>query len=251
MAETILILGGTAEAARLARAAHETFAGKARVILSLAGRTRAPVASPAETRSGGFGGADGLADYLRAEKITLVVDASHPFATRISANARHACAAANVPRLQIERPDWTLPKLARVTWTADLGEAAILLPDMSRAAFLAVGGRGLAAFAHIKNVRLIARAVEMPDDNPADRPPHIEIVIGRPPFTVEAERALFERLGVDTLVARASGGQAGLAKIEAARDLKMSILLVRRPESEPGEHVTTVEDALAWIAARV
>ncbi len=251
MAETILILGGTAEAARLARAAHETLAGKARIVVSLAGRTRAPAALPVETRTGGFGGAAGLADYLRAEKIALLADATHPFAQRISANARLACAAANVPRLQLVRPAWTMPKLARVTWAASLEEAAVLLPDImsqgGKAAFLAVGGRGLAAFAHIKNVRLVARAVEMPDDKPAG----IEIVLGRPPFTVESERALLERLKVDTLVARASGGASGLAKIEAARDLKLSILLVRRPEPEPGECVTTVEDALAWIAARV
>ena len=247
MAETILILGGTAEAARLARAAHETFAGKARVVVSLAGRTRAPAALPVETRTGGFGGAAGLADYLRAEKIALLVDATHPFAQRISANARLACAAANVPRLQLVRPQWTIPKLARVTWAASLEEAAVLLPDIGKAAFLAVGGRGLAAFAHIKDVRLVARAVEMPDE----KPPAIEIVLGRPPFMVESERDLLERLKVDTLVARASGGASGLAKIEAARDLKLSILLIRRPEPEPGECVATVEDALAWIAARV
>ncbi len=247
MPETVLILGGTAEAAALARAAHEKLSGRARIIVSLAGRTRAPAALPVETRAGGFGGAPGLADYLRAEKITLVVDATHPFAQRISANARTACAEANVPRLQLVRPQWTMPKLARVTWAADLGEAAALLPDMSRAAFLAVGGRGLAAFETIDTVRLVARAIEMPDEKPAN----IEIVIGHPPFTVEAERDLLSSLKVDTLVARASGGESGLAKIEAARDLKLSILLVRRPEPEPGEHVATVEAAVRWIESRL
>ena len=138
MPENILILGGTAEAAKLARLAHEKLAGRARIVVSLAGRTRATAASPVETRTGGFGGAAGLADYLRAEGIALVVDATHPFAARISANARVACAETNVPRLQLVRPPWTMPKLARVTWAADLGEAAMLLPDMSRAAFLAM-----------------------------------------------------------------------------------------------------------------
>ena len=247
MAETVLILGGTAEAAKLARLAHENLAGRARIIVSLAGRTRAPAVLPVEARAGGFGGAAGLADYLRSEKISLLVDATHPFAERMSANARLACAAANVPRLQLTRPAWTIPKLARVTWAISLEEAAVLLPDMSRAAFLAVGGRGLAAFAQVKNVRLVARAVEEPDNKPAN----IEIVIGRPPFAVESERALLEGLKVDALVARASGGQSGLAKIEAARDLKLSILLVRRPEPEPGECVATVEAALAWLADRL
>lgn len=248
MPENILILGGTAEAAKLARLAHEKLAGRARIVVSLAGRTRAPAKnSLVETRTGGFGGADGLADYLRAEKITLVVDVTHPFAARISANARVACAETNVPRLQLVRPPWTMPKLARVTWAANLGEAAMLLPDMSRAAFLAVGGRGMAAFETIDTVRLVARAVEMPDEKPA----HIEVILGRPPFAVEAERELLERLKVDAIVARASGGASGFAKIEAARDLKLSILLVRRPEPEPGECVATVEDALGWIESRI
>ena len=167
MVETVLILGGTAEAAKLARAAHEKFAGRVRIIVSLAGRTRAPAALPVETRAGGFGGPAGLAEYLLANGISLVVDATHPFAARISANARMACAAANVPRLQLVRPEWTMPKLARVTWAASLEEAAALLPDLGKTAFLAVGGRGLAAFAPIKGVRLVARAVEMPDDKPA------------------------------------------------------------------------------------
>lgn len=247
MPENILILGGTAEAATLARGTHEKLSNKARVIVSLAGRTRAPAALPADVRAGGFGGSEGLADYLRAEAVTLVVDATHPFAQRISANARVACAQANVPRLQLVRPPWTMPKLAHVTWAANLGEAAMLLPDMSRAAFLAVGGRGLAAFEAVTSVRLIARAVEIPDEKPAN----IEVILGRPPFAVEAERDLLERLKVDAIVARASGGGSGFAKIEAARDLKLSILLVRRPEPEPGECVATVEAALAWIAARL
>lgn len=248
MPETLLILGGTTEATKLARMAHEKLSGRARIVVSLAGRTRAPAKnSLVETRSGGFGGAWGLADYLRAEKIALVVDATHPFAARISANARVACAEANVPRLQLVRPPWTIPKLARVTWAANLGEAAMLLPDMSRAAFLAVGGRGMAAFETIETVRLVARAIEMPDEKPAN----IEVVLGRPPFTVEAERDLLERLKVDTLVARASGGVSGFAKVEAARDLKLSILLVRRPEPEPGETVDNVEDALKWIETRI
>lgn len=252
MPESVLILGGTTEAAKLARMAHEKLSGRARVIVSLAGRTRAPAKNSfVETRTGGFGGAWGLADYLRAEKIALVVDATHPFAARISAHARVACAEANVPRLQLVRPPWTMPKLARVTWAANLGEAAMLLPDMSRAAFLAVGGRGMAAFETIETVRLVARAIEMPGRTPGEKPANIEVVLGRPPFAVEAERDLLERLNVDTLVARASGGTSGFAKIEAARDLNLSILLVRRPEPEPGETVDNVEDALKWIETRV
>ena len=117
---------------------------------------------------------------------------------------------------------------------------------LSRAAFLAVGGRGLAAFVEIAGVRLVARAVEKPET----LAPGVELVIGRPPFTVAEEKALFRARAVDTLVARDSGG-TGFAKIEAARDLGLNILLVRRPPPEPGDTAAAPEDALKWIAERL
>ena len=251
MAKKILILGGTGEAAELARRINFALRANVEVILSLAGRTRAPAAQPVATRSGGFGGAAGLAEYIRLENIALLIDATHPFAATMSANARLACAETEIPRLQWVRPAWTPPEGARVVWAETLADAAKLLPSLARSAFLAVGGRGLAAFAHLANdpkkkIHLIARAVEKPDD----LPPGIELVIGRPQRSAAAESALFSALGTDTLVARESGG-TGFAKIEAAGDLGLNILLIKRPPPEPGEQASTMEAALAWIADRL
>ncbi|MEK7245984.1 MAG: precorrin-6A/cobalt-precorrin-6A reductase, partial [Pseudomonadota bacterium] len=183
MAKKILILGGTGEAAELARRINFTLRTHVEVILSLAGRTRAPASVPVAVRSGGFGGADGLADYLRLENIALLVDATHPFAATMSAHARAACAETGIPRLQWVRPAWTIPARARIVWAESLAAAAILLPSLARNAFLAVGGRGLAVFAQIPNVRLIARAVEKPEI----LPPGIELLIGRPQLSAAAE----------------------------------------------------------------
>ncbi|MEK7246631.1 MAG: precorrin-6A/cobalt-precorrin-6A reductase, partial [Pseudomonadota bacterium] len=205
-----------------------------------------PAPQPVATRSGGFGGEAGLADYLRRENIALVVDATHPFAATMSAHARAACAEAGIPRLQWVRPAWPTLERARITWAGTLALATAKLPALARVAFLAVGGRGLAAFAHIANVRLVARAVEKPEI----LPPGIELVIGRPPFTVAEETALFRAHGIDTLVARESGG-TGFAKIEAASDLGLNILLIERPPPEPGDRTATTEAALAWIADRL
>jgi len=246
MAKRILILGGTGEAAGLARRVHETLGPQAEVILSLAGRTRAPASVPVAVRSGGFGGAKGLGDYLRRENIAIVVDATHPFAATMSAHARTACAETGIPRLQWVRPAWTIPARARIVWAETLAEAAAKLPALARAAFLAVGGRGLAAFASLPNVRLVARAVERPETLPRG----VELVIGRPPFTVAEETALFRAHGIDTLVARESGG-TGFAKIEAASDLGLNILLIRRPPPEPGDRAATTAAALKWIADRL
>ncbi|MCC7016192.1 MAG: cobalt-precorrin-6A reductase [Rhodospirillales bacterium] len=246
MTKRILVLGGTTEAAGLARRIDEAFRPRAGAILSLAGRTRAPRPQPVATRSGGFGGAAGLADYLRRENIALVVDATHPFAAAMSASAREACARTGIPRLQWMRPPWTIPEQAKVAWAGTLAEAAAMLPSLSRAAFLSVGGRGLIAFAQIPNLRLVARAVERPENLPSG----VELVIGRPPFTVAEEKALFRTRGVDTLVARESGG-TGFAKIEAASDLGLDILLIRRPPPEPGDKAATYDAALSWIADRI
>ena len=246
MAKRILILGGTGEASALARRINFVLRGHVEVILSLAGRTRSPAAQPVAVRSGGFGGADGLTDYLRQENIALLVDATHPFAATMSANARAACASLPIPRLQWVRPAWTPPDSARVVWADTLAAAATLLPSLARNAFLAVGGRGLAAFAQVPNVRMIARAVEKPDN----LPPGIDLVIGRPQTTAEAEEALFSALGTDTLVARESGG-TGFAKIKAASDLGLNIVLIKRPPPEPGDTASSIEAALTWIAARL
>lgn len=237
----VLILGGTEEARRLAEAAALRF----EVVVSLAGRTRAPQASPGRVRIGGFGGARGLAQFLADERIEAVVDATHPFAARISAHAYDACLNLSLPRLQLMRPPWR--PHAGDAWLSvgDAAAAAAVLPRIGRTAFLTVGRQELAAFAEVSGVRFVVRLIEPP---PEPLPlPEAEVVIGRPPFTQEAERALIAAHGIDVLVSKNSGGTATIAKLQAARAAKIKMVMIDRPPPEPGPQVETVEQALAWL----
>ena len=243
----ILILGGTAEASGLARALF----GDARVaaITSLAGRTRAPAEVPGEVRVGGFGGPEALAEYLRRESIGLVVDATHPFAARISRNAAQACAAAGVPRLLLARPAWTAR--AGDTWVpaANTEAAAAALPGLGRRAFLAIGRQELAAFATLTGHWFLVRLVETPEAPPPLAAYHL--VFGRGPFAVASERALLREHGIEVVVSKNSGGAGAAAKIAAARALKLPVVMIERPPAPKSETAESVEAALAWIEARL
>lgn len=223
----VLLLGGTAEAAELAARLVGEFGAALDLVTSWAGRTQAVPDLPGRLRIGGFGGARGLAAYLAGERIAAVIDATHPFAARISAQARQACESANVPLLALARPPW--PKEPGDRWIeADsLAHAARLLPNLGRRAFLTVGAGGVAAFSGVKDVWFLVRLLAMPD-RPLALGPHA-VVIGRGPFTAEAERALMAEHRIDILVSKASGGAATQAKIAAARDLGIPVLLIRRP----------------------
>ncbi len=249
MAEPIrvLILGGTAEAVGLARALF----GDARVaaITSLAGRTRAPAAVPGEVRVGGFGGPEALADYLGREGIDLVVDATHPFAARISRNAARACNLAKVPRLLLARPPWT-PQ-ASDTWVPvpDIEAAAAALPGLGRRVFLAIGRQELAAFAGLTGLWFLVRLVEEPETPPplAD---HL-LVLGRGPFAIEREIDLLREHRIDVVVSKNSGGAGAAAKIAAARALKLPVVMIERPPAPDSETAESVAAALPWIDARI
>ncbi len=244
MRPRLLILGGTGEAADLARAVAAALPGLD-AITSLAGRTAAPPMLPGQMRIGGFGGADGLLTFLRTEAIGLVADATHPFAARISAHAAAACAAAGLPRLVLRRPDW--PRLPGDRWieAADMAEAAARLPKLGRRAFLAVGRQDLAAFAAVKDMDLVVRLLT------AESPPlpGCTVVTGRGPFRVEDETALLAAHRVEVVVSKAAGGEATYAKIAAARRLGLPVLLIRRPPPPPGPTADDVPAAVAWIAA--
>lgn len=245
----LLILGGTGEAAALARAAVERFGDRLDVTSSLAGRTTMPAALAGHVRIGGFGGVEGLAVYLRDQRIDLLIDATHPFAVTMSAHARLAAEAADVERLTLARPAWPRHPLDRWVEVADMAAAAATLPRLGRRAFVTVGANEIAAFAGLPQVWMLVRLVEPPQDS-LPLAQH-ELVIDKGPFTVTGEIVLMENHSIDVLVTKASGGAATAAKIGAARARDLPVLMVSRPPLEPGARVDSVGEALDWIAARL
>lgn len=244
----VLILGGTTEAAALARALVQGWGERLAVTTSLAGRTEQPMAIPGQVRIGGFGGFVGLARYLREQRIDLVVDATHPFADQISRHARLACDSVGVPRLILLRPPWKRHPLDRWIEVADLAGAARVVGMVGRRAWLTTGAE-VDAFAHVTNVRFLVRLIA-PPRRPLPLRMH-EVVLGRGPFTLTDERHLLQRHAIDVLVSKASGGAATEAKLIAARETSLPVIMVRRPPTEPGPCVETPEAALAWIEARL
>jgi precorrin-6A/cobalt-precorrin-6A reductase len=239
----ILILGGTGEARELA--AGLTAAG-IDVVSSLAGRVRQPRLPAGPVRIGGFGGAAGLAGYLRAEAITGIVDATHPFAAAISANAAAAAAQTDLPLLVLWRPPWPAdPSWQTVPDIAAAAAAVRAWPGDS--VFLTTGRRDLGAFAGDAGHRFLARAVDPPDPG-GPAPPRLTLLLDRGPYTVEGEAALMRAHGVGLLVTKNSGGSMTAAKLQAARELAVRVVVVQRPPLPPGSTcVTTVAEALAWL----
>ena len=237
----ILILGGTGEARELAA---ELVAAGVDVLSSLAGRVRQPRLPDGPVRVGGFGGATGLAEFLREERITAVVDATHPFAGAITANAAQAAAQAGVPLLVLRRPEWQ----AASSWdlVADIGAAAAAVRAWpGESVFLTTGRRDLDVFAADDRHRFLVRAVD-PPDGPV--PLRMTLVLDRGPYTVEGESALMREHGVGLLVTKNSGGPMTVAKLDAARDLGVRVVMVRRPPLPEGSMaVTTVAEAVRWI----
>ncbi|MHC3467696.1 cobalt-precorrin-6A reductase [Streptomyces sp. 7R007] len=231
----VLILGGTTEARELAAAL--TARPGVRVTTSLAGRVSRPGALAGDVRVGGFGGAEGLAGWLRDERVDVLVDATHPFAETITANAARAAAAAGVPALVLRRPGWRPGPGDRWHPVGSLAEAAELLPRLGRRIFLTTGRLGLAAFAHLTELHFVVRSVEPPEP---PMPPHTEVLLARGPFTPADETELLRAYLVDVLVTKDSGGEATAAKLTAARELALPVVIVRRPPLPPG--VTAVPD---------
>jgi precorrin-6A/cobalt-precorrin-6A reductase len=243
----VLILGGTAEAAALARALAED--ARVAATTSLAGRTRAPAELPGAVRRGGFGGTRALADYLEARAVDLLVDATHPFAARISRNAAQACAAAGVPRLVLTRAPWTVRDGDRWIPVPDTEAAATALPGLGTRVFLTIGRQELAAFAGLDAVWFLVRLVEPPEGPiPLDE---YHLVLGRGPFSLEREAALLREHGIEVVASKNSGGAGTYAKIEAARALGLPVVMVERPALPEGETVESVAAALAWIEPRL
>jgi len=240
----LLILGGTGEAAELAWAVEQRLGDNVEVISSLAGRTRRPRRLPGRVRTGGFGGADGLGRYLGEMGIDLVVDATHPFAARISANARAACAATGIPRIMLQRPPWAVEEGDEWIGVGDAFEAARWIPETGSRAFLTLGSGDVTAFAGLAGVFLLLRVAEEPDGPPL---PGAEWVVGRGPFSEPDELRLLRYWRIDVLVSRNSGGAATRAKITAARKLAIPVIMIRRPAPEPGPCLSDIEETVEWI----
>lgn len=237
----LLILGGTADAARLARALAET--PGLEVISSLAGRTDTVPDLPGRVRVGGFGGAAGLAAYLRAEGIDRVVDATHPFAARISIHAAEACAALGLPRLMLARPEWQRIPGDRWVEVESMAAAVAALPGLGRRAFLTVGNGEVAAFAPVRDVWFLVRLLADQTLPLAD----YAVVTGKGPFDAQTEQDLMARHRVEVVVSKASGGAATYGKIAAARVLGLPVLMVKRPALPEGARVGSVEAVMAWV----
>ena len=247
--ERLLILGGTAEGRALAEAAEARFGSTLTVTSALAGRTRTPVLPAGEVRIGGFGGTEGLAAYLRDEGIGLLIDATHPFATQISVQARDAAAQAGTERLVFVRPPWRPEAGDRWIEVATVEDAVAAIPAGARRVFLTVGVRSLAPFAARPDLRFLVRLVDAPAE-PIPLAQH-QLICARGPFAEDDERALLAEHGIDCLVTRASGGNATAAKLAAARALGLPVVMVRRPPPPPGDHAASLNDALAWIQERL
>jgi len=240
----VLILGGTTEASALAR----LLAGDARfeATLSLAGRTSEPKPQPIATRIGGFGGIDGLADFLHEQKIDAVVDATHPYAAQISANAVAACRRAGVPLVSLVRPAWVPRPGDRWLTASGTEDAARALGSTPRRVFLSVGRQELHLFTAAPQHHYVARLIERPQQTTL--PPDLVLLQQRGPFDRDAEQRLLESEKIDVIVSKNSGGSATYAKIEAAREIGLPVVMITRP-NKPADHVVaSAEEAVAWLA---
>ena len=242
---TVLILGGTAEARELAAAlaaeAHD-------VVTSLAGRVRDPALPVGRLRIGGFGGVDGLADYLRTNAISAVVDATHPFATTISANAAAAAERAGTPLVRLERPGWAgHPQAGSWTWVSNVA-AARDAGEPSCRPFLTIGRQSLQTFLPWAERPVTARVVDPPDFT---LPASWRLLTSRGPYSYLDEQQILIDHGIDLLITKDSGGSHTAAKLDAAADLGVDAVIIARPMRAGGFLVATVAEAKAWCDAHL
>lgn len=239
-----LILGGTADASQLAA---EIARARIDAVYSYGGRTRAPADQPLPTRIGGFGGVRGLADYIRAEAITHVIDATHPFAAEMSRNAVEACAETGTPLIALERAPWR--KAPGDNWieVTDVGAAVAALPERPANVFLAIGRQHIAPFATRPQHAYTLRFVDPPE---APLPFPADVIVSRGPFTLDAELEMLRARGITWIVARNSGGDGARAKIDAARGLGLPVIMISRPELPERRRVGSVAEVMQWLGHR-
>ncbi|MDC0115995.1 cobalt-precorrin-6A reductase [Octadecabacter sp.] len=237
---TLLLLAGTGEARRIACGLADS---GVRVTASLAGATRHPEPLPVTTRIGGFGGEDGFRAYIASNGITAVLDATHPFAAKISARTARVCGGLGLPYAQVMRPEWVAQSGDIWTHVDAPADVARHVPQ-GATVFLATGRNTLAEYGAFVGRRVLVRVIDPPAAPlPFERG---EFVIGRPPFSPAYESKLFEGLGVTHLVVKNAGGEGGRAKLDAARELLLPVIMLRRPACGQGVHLDSVQGALAW-----
>jgi precorrin-6A/cobalt-precorrin-6A reductase len=241
---SVLILGGTTEGYALAQALVDR--GGLQVLTSLAGRTPNPRRPAGALRIGGFGGSDGLAAYLAAARVAAVIDATHPFAATMGGHAATACAGLGVPLLRLERPPWQAQAGDRWEPVADWpGAVAALRRLGARRVLLAVGRQALAHFGPLDDAWFLVRCVSLPDPPPAHA--RIELLLDRGPFTLAGERALLARHRIDCIVCKNSGGEASAAKLQAARERGIPVIMHQRPPRPALPSAPGVAAALHWL----
>lgn len=241
----VLVLGGTREAFQLAERLADV-AG-VEIISSLAGRTRAPRTPKGQVRMGGFGGVAGLVRYLREQRITHLVNATHPFAAQISGNAVAAATEAGIPLVRLLRPAWTAQPDDHWIAVRDAAEAAALCRREGGRIFLTLGSGELDAFADIHNAHFLVRMVDLPEELPLR---DYRVIAGRGPFSLQDELRLLAENHIGLIVAKNSGGDATYAKIEAARRMGLPVIMIERPPialDPQSPAAATVEDVVAWV----
>lgn len=237
----MLILGGTTEGRLLSERLGADL--RYQTLLSYAGRTERPLLPDTPHRVGGFGGAEGLARFLREGRFDALIDATHPFAARISHNAVIAAAHSDTPLLRLTRPAWQAQPGDRWTLVTSMEEAALALGQPPRRVFLTVGRLEIAAFQRAPQHDYLVRAVDAFD--PAL--PRARVLTARGPFALEDELALLQRESIDVLVSKNAGTQATYAKLQAARTLALPVVMVARPHVPPAEECDTLEGVLRWL----
>ncbi|WP_338331893.1 cobalt-precorrin-6A reductase [Acetobacter sp. LMG 32666] len=246
----VLVLGGTTEASTLCRKLVTGWPA-CHAVLSLAGATRQPHLPDMTTRIGGFGGVQGLTDWLRHNAIHAVVDATHPFAAQMSQHAAAACAAACVPLLRLERPGWKATPHDDWLMVPSITDAASTLAHASRwkthpqSVFLTTGRKETRPFKEAAQHHYLFRSIDQPEA--ADLPPHTQVICARGPFDLAAELQLMRVHNITVLVTKNSGGVATYPKLEAARMLGIPVIMIARPTGQDTPHAEDAAAALAWL----
>ncbi|MGP4843126.1 cobalt-precorrin-6A reductase [Marinobacter sp. 1Y8] len=238
----ILILGGTTEASALAQALAER---NITATFSYAGRVATLKTQPLPVRVGGFGGVEGLIRYLQTHRITHLIDATHPFAGQMSQHAVEASQATGVPLIALTRPAWESQPGDRWNHVPDIDAAVAALSGDAQRVMLAIGRMHLSAFTVQPQHHYLLRLVDAPDSSPPL--PHHTVVVNRGPFTVDGDLALFQQHAIDVVICKNAGGDGAAAKLAAARQLGLPVIMINRPPSPQRQEVHHIDAVLDWL----
>ncbi len=245
--QKVLILGGTGETSALITQINQIPGVSA--IASFAGRTELSVTLTKTLRVGGFGGITGLVDYLQTERIDYLIDATHPFAAQISFHAAQAADYCGIPRLMLVRPAWDA--IAGDIWIEVKNHQAArdVLPDLAQRIFLTIGRQELLVYADLQELWFLMRMIELPLPNIPI--PSGKILLQRGCFSLEHERSLLQEYQIGAIVSKNSGGDATYSKIMAARELRLPVVMIKRPPFPEGEQVPDVNSVITWLKTKL